>query len=182
MGEVSTGATMEDVVLVGGIAFSILVSHQMRKRAARPTPQIAVCHFDEKGYVLFRSIAGGVKVECHLQKLPRGPHGFHVHEAGDLRLGCRSGCAHYNPEGRQHGGRTGTRRHRGDLGNVTARSDGTCDDVFQADICIHEMVGRMLVIHADEDDLGEGDADESLRTGNAGARIACSVIGIGLEQ
>ena len=40
----------------------------------------------------------------------------------------------------------------------------------------HNVVGRSVIIHADEDDLGTG-LGESLKTGNSGARIACAVIG-----
>ena len=37
---------------------------------------------------------------------------------------------------------------------------------------------RTVIIHAGIDDLGKGGAKDSLLTGNAGARVACGVIGM----
>ena len=72
----------------------------------------------------------------------------------------------------------GCSRHRGDMGNIVIQSNGRCDDVFLVDVTVWEIVGRALVLHEDEDDLGQLDTDESRTTGTAGKRIDCGVIGI----
>ncbi len=42
----------------------------------------------------------------------------------------------------------------------------------------HSVIGRSLVVHKDEDDLGLGNHADSKTTGNAGARLACGTIGL----
>lgn len=73
-------------------------------------------------------------------------------------------------------------RHVGDLGNVVANDAGVAKvDISDKLISLmgeHSIIGRTLVVHADPDDLGLGGHELSSTTGNAGARVACGVIGI----
>lgn len=134
------------------------------------------------GIVRFRNKdATSCLVSYVLQGLTPGNHGLHVHRYGDLTKGCTSTCDHYNPTGSKHGGPKGARRHRGDLGNIYVDRDGNSRQTIECDVRVEEIVGRALVLHADEDDLGTGGTKESETTGSAGARIDCGIIGISKE-
>jgi len=126
--------------------------------------------------------AGPVTVKGELKGLKEGLHGFHVHEFGDTTDGCTSAGPHFNPNGKTHGGPGDAERHAGDLGNVTAGPDGVAKfEVKDAQISLNgqtSVVGRTMVVHADPDDLGKGGHELSKTTGNAGARVACGVIGL----
>ena len=43
---------------------------------------------------------------------------------------------------------------------------------------VNSVIGRACVLHRKEDDLGTGNDEESKKTGNAGPRIACGIIGV----
>jgi len=116
---------------------------------------------------------------------PNAEQGFHIHEFGDLSDGCNSACAHYNPFGKSHGCPGTPERHVGDLGNLKTDLFGkavysTTDNIIELE-GIHSIVGRSLIVHQNRDDCGQGGNEESLKTGNAGARIACAVIGYAKE-
>ena len=151
------------------------------------TPIYAIAVFDGikiKGNVTFTEILQDqlVKIDVNISGLKKnGLHGFHVHESGDLSQKCESMCAHFNPYEKQHGCPGMKERHVGDLGNLVTNDKGQAIYSFYDDIvklrgkC--NIIGRGLIIHADEDDCGQGGTPDSLKTGNAGKRIACAIIG-----
>lgn len=135
------------------------------------------------GTVTFKELDNrNVQIKVNLDSLEPGLHGFHIHEAGNLEDGCKTCCAHFNPLKTQHGGPKSKIRHVGDLGNIVANKNGICKHTFTDHMIKlrgnkYNIIGRSVVIHENEDDLGLGDDSESLKTGNAGARIGCAVIG-----
>lgn len=147
----------------------------------------AVAVFDTrsvKGDVVFTNRRGGVIIEATFFQLPSGEHGFHIHRAGDLRgEGCKMACDHWHvgPPA-EHGGAPGTTgpRHTGDLGNIAMPGGGKLllkKEYFLKGVSCDDLIGRSVIVHADQDDLGKGDHSDSKTTGHSGKRIACAVIG-----
>lgn len=153
---------------------------------SKPISAIAVFNGPTiKGQVTFTEVPsqGEVRIDVSLTGLKKNSlHGFHVHESGDLSDKCESMCAHFNPYGKNHGCPGKKERHVGDLGNLETDSKGNAMYTY-FDNCIKlrgsksNIIGRGLIIHADPDDCGDGGMPDSLKTGHAGKRIACAVIG-----
>jgi Cu-Zn family superoxide dismutase len=124
-----------------------------------------------------------VIMNIHIEGLKKNAlHGFHIHEYGDMSDDCESMCAHFNPYGKTHGCPGAKERHVGDLGNLITNTNGIAhynriDDMIKLRGTKANIIGRGLIIHADEDDCGLGGTELSLTTGNSGKRIACAVIG-----
>ncbi|XP_050282057.1 superoxide dismutase [Cu-Zn], chloroplastic [Quercus robur] len=125
---------------------------------------------------------GPTTVKVRVTGLTPGPHGFHLHEFGDTTNGCISTGAHFNPKNLTHGAPEDEVRHAGDLGNIIANVDGVAEaTIIDKQIPLtgpNAVVGRALVVHELEDDLGKGGHELSLTTGNAGGRLACGVVGL----
>lgn len=139
-----------------------------------------------RGVVMFtRGEKGETRVQAEITGLSKGQHGFHIHQFGDTTNGCASCGPHFNPAGMTHGAPSDKVRHAGDLGNITADASGVAKvDVIDPHIPLHgpqTIVGRAIVVHEKADDLGKGGNDESLKTGNAGSRLACGIIALAAE-
>jgi len=136
-----------------------------------------------QGIVNFKSYKNKCQITYHINNLTNGQHGFHVHKHGDLSQGCQSGCEHFNPDNQEHGGSHSLVRHAGDLGNITSKNNIAKGTINVENLSCnpkskYSIVGRMIIIHQDRDDLGRGHNEESKKTGNAGKRIACGIIGL----
>ena len=59
-------------------------------------------------------------------------------------------------------------------GNIITNFDDTVSQLFGQ----FSIIGRTIVLHQNQDDLGLGINAASLTTGNSGNRIACGIIGI----
>ncbi|KAI9676052.1 MAG: Superoxide dismutase [Cu-Zn] [Caeruleum heppii] len=148
---------------------------------------VAVLRGDSKigGTVTFEQEADGspttISYEIHGHDA-NAKRGMHVHQFGDNTNGCTSAGPHFNPHSKTHGAPEDEERHVGDLGNFSTdaqgNSSGKITDKLVQLIGPQSVLGRTIVVHAGTDDLGKGGHEESKKTGNAGGRPACGVIGI----
>lgn len=149
---------------------------------------VAVIRTDRiEGDVLVESCKKGVKLKASFCKLPPGKHGFHIHTSGDLRNNDCSGlCKHYDIGHNHHGNGPHSKkeRHTGDLGNIYIRQGSK---TYKKTYCIkgtsvNELLGRSIIVHEDEDDLGKGGFEDSKQTGHSGKRIGCAIFGrVGIQ-
>ena len=136
-----------------------------------------------EGVIFFEEIYENkcTKISIKIKGVTPGNHGFHIHEFGDLSEGCKSLGGHYNPHGKNHGSPLHKDRHIGDLGNLKANNKGEINKIiYDKKVKLrgkYSVIGRSVVLHEKEDDLGLGGTKESLTTGSAKARIACGIIG-----
>lgn len=146
---------------------------------------IAVFKGKLSGYVKFKqnSTDQPVRISGKIEKLKPGKHGFHVHVYGNLlNSDCAKCGGHFNPYNKKHGGRRDLNSHAGDLGNIKANEDGIARFYFKTHkLSLYNnkknIIGRSIVVHSGEDDLGKGGHKNSLTTGNSGSRVDCAVIG-----
>ncbi|KAF5337591.1 hypothetical protein D9611_014799 [Ephemerocybe angulata] len=136
------------------------------------------------GTVVFEQayLSAPVRVTGKLKGLDANAlRGFHIHQSGDLTNGCASTGGHYNPYSVNHGAPEDSERHVGDLGNIKTDEKGEANFSFEDRLLSLNgplsILGRGVVLHTGTDDLGRGNED-SLKTGNAGGRAACGVIGL----
>ena len=130
------------------------------------------------GTVGFRDTPQGLEIRPQLSGLPKGEHGFHVHENGSCEGAKKDGKVvpglaaggHYDPK--HTGEHTGPKGegHLGDLPSLMADKAGKAEETLLAPrLKVSDLKGRALVIHAG----GDNYSDKPKPLGGGGARIAC---------
>lgn len=149
----------------------------------RPNTQLVSGMPKVYGHVLFKQtgLEERLQVLFKLHGLPASisqSRAIHIHQYGDLSEGCTSTGGHYNPHRVSHP------LHPGDFGNFLDRNGKIRRSIDSTASLYGELsvLGRAVVIHEKEDDMGQGGDAGSLLHGNAGRRLACCVIGISTSK
>jgi Cu-Zn family superoxide dismutase len=161
---------------------TLQAQHAETSAAPMITKAIAVLHAtksggDANGKVTFTKVAAGIKVEAEVHGLTPGPHGFHIHEFGDISSpDAMSTGGHFNPDKVDHAAPGAPKRHVGDMGNIEASPRGVARldyvDPLMSFAGPHSIIGRGVIVHEKADDL------KTQPTGNAGGRVAAGVVGV----
>jgi len=131
------------------------------------------------GDITLTQVGEKVQIKTDLKGFsPNSKHGFHVHETGDCSdAQAKKAGGHFNPTNHNHGQAHSKSSHLGDLGNLRSDKDGKINSTQSFSGLtlnkgkMNSIISRSLIIHSAADDL------KSQPSGNAGARIACGVIG-----
>ncbi|WP_452602399.1 superoxide dismutase family protein [Pontimicrobium sp. MEBiC06410] len=128
------------------------------------------------GKVIFSQHDDTVSMVANFTGLTTGMHAIHLHEKADCSSADgKSTGGHWNPTAEQHGKwGDATGYHKGDIGNFTAKVDGTGAAKFSTnEWCIgcgdpkKDILGKAVIVHQGTDDF------KSQPSGAAGSRVSC---------
>lgn len=149
----------------------------------------------EVGTVRFAEVSAGTEVVAEVQGLEPGFYGLHVHTTGlcepDSSAPDEPGTtgAFLSAGGHLGGADAEHPQHAGDLPALLVTEDGlgfltTVTDRFDVQELVADDDGSAVMIHSDPDNYAnvperyapDGPDEDTLGTGDAGARLACGVV------
>ncbi|HEV2766971.1 MAG TPA: superoxide dismutase family protein [Acidimicrobiales bacterium] len=168
-------------------------SEQSREGAIEVT--MANADGDDVGTVTLVPEEGKIRVEAELEGLEPGFHGFHVHDTGRCEPEAPEG-AFTTAKGHLAGGGNVHGEHAGDMPSLYVTEDGRASlNVLLDRFAPRELLaddGAAIMVHGDPDNFAHvpdrytsseaeepGPDEDTRKTGDAGARVACGVIGTG---
>jgi Cu-Zn family superoxide dismutase len=131
------------------------------------------------GTVTVDESKAGVSFKVAVTGLPKGRHGFHVHQQGDCGAAMKDGKMtagvaagdHYDPDSKKsHKGPKGA-GHKGDLPLLNGTEQGINQTVTAPRLKLADVVGRALVIHEGGDNYSD-----TPENGGGKGRVACGVV------
>lgn len=131
------------------------------------------------GIATFTDNHGSVTLTVNVSNVKTpGLHAIHLHQNGDCSApDASSAGGHWNPTDDHHGKWDTEHFHKGDIGNIDVKADGTGSLTLTTDKwCVDcsdstkNVVGKSIIIHEGADDF------TTQPTGNAGGRIGCGVV------
>lgn len=145
---------------------------------------------EDAGTVTFTTTQAGTEINVDAKGLEPGFHGFHVHDKGKCEGDFKSAGGHLSGPDHSHGSdhSGGYHPHAGDLPSLLVAKNGTAKLTVTTDALTPELLlgtdGASLIVHEGRDNFAniperyapEGPDQDTLKTGDAGARFACGVI------
>jgi len=136
--------------------------------ALRPTQG-----YRTSGFVRFETLDGRLRVHSEVSGLAPGAHGYHVHVYGDCSAGDASSAG---PHFDFLGSPAAAGRITGNLGELVAEASGRAEHESEVEhaglLGPRSILGRAVVVHE------RGNDPQAPPSGNAGAPVACGVIGV----
>lgn len=147
------------------------------KRAAAPLE--ARSGSTVTGLATFQQVGAQVSLILTVSGATPGTHAAHLHAVPDCSAAdATSAMGHWNPGMLDHALPTAPLHHMGDCGNFEVGADGTGMLTLNADWSIgtgapNDVLGHSIIVHAAPDD-----GMTQMPPGNAGARVACGIVGL----
>ena len=177
-------ATIVLGVVLGTVAASVAMAggdDRHKGKTKKATATLVDGTGKRLGKVTLLQFRGKITVAGRVKGVAPGFHGFHVHAVGKCEgPAFTTAGGHFAAPGQNHGA------HAGDLPSLLVNADGTASAAFETDrftlAQLRDADGSALIVHAGPDNFANippryGTPDqETLNTGDSGARAACGVI------